>query len=107
MSAVPDIAKGHRRPTRLSVAPGPPRRDTGQGAFTLIESLGVLAVLALLVAAIAPSIVRRIDRAAWMKETADLQAIADSYVQYILRNKTIPTYTNWAAAVASEMSLPP
>src|SRR5207247_274465 len=47
-------------------------------AFTLIEVIGALGVIAVLAEVIAPSIIRRIDRAAWTKETADLNTIADS-----------------------------
>src|SRR5205809_920024 len=74
------------------------------GGFTMPEIIAVLAVIAVLVAAAAPSVIRRVDRAAWTRETADLNAIGYSFTQSILRNKTIPT--NWWTAVASEMSLP-
>src|SRR5206468_12988396 len=75
-------------------------------AFTWIEFSAVVAVISILVAVIAPSIIRRMDRAAWTRETADLNTIADSLSASILRNKTIPSYTNWASTVASQMSLP-
>src|SRR5439155_18465990 len=52
--------------------------------FTLIEMIGVLGVIAILAAVMAPSVIRRVDRAAWTKETADLNSIADSYTAYIL-----------------------
>src|SRR5439155_4810145 len=58
-------------------------------AFTLIEMIAVLAVIAILAAVIAPTIIRRVDRAAWTKETANLDAIADSFTRYILRYKAI------------------
>src|SRR6266568_5911840 len=75
-------------------------------AFTLVEMIAVLAIIAVLVGAVAPTVIRRMDRATWTKETVDLNSIADSLTQSILRNKTIPSYTNWASAVASQMSLP-
>src|SRR5947207_6273504 len=75
-------------------------------AFTLIEVLAVLAVMAVLVAAMVPTIIRRVDRATWTKETADLNSIADSYTQYILRSKVVPGTNDWATAVANHMSLP-
>src|SRR5437773_2612186 len=81
-------------------------RVSTAGAFTLIERIGVLAVIAILAAVLVPSVIKRMDQAARTKETADLSAIADSYTQYILRNKTIPSDTNWTPAVASQMSLP-
>jgi type II secretory pathway pseudopilin PulG len=75
-------------------------------SFSLIEMIGVLAVMAILAAALVPSIIRRIDRAAWTKETDDLNSIADSLTQAILRTKSVPTFANIASTVASQMSLP-
>ena len=79
------------------------RRRNG---WTLIETIAVLAVIAILAALVAPTIIKRVDRAAWVKETADLNAIGDALTQSILRTKTIPSHTTWASAVASQMSLP-
>jgi len=77
-----------------------------RAGWTLIESIAVMAVIAVLAATIAPTIIRRVDRAAWTKETADLNDINDTFTQSILRTKTIPNHTTWASAVASQMSLP-
>src|ERR1041384_5630916 len=83
-----------------------------RGSFTLVEMIAVLAVIAALAAAVTPTIIRRVDRAAWTRETADLKTIADAYTQYIMRSNSIPSYTNsatipnWASAVANQMSLP-
>jgi len=74
--------------------------------FSMIELIGVLAVIAVLAAVLVPTVIRRIDRSAWTKETTDLNSIADSYMQYILRNKTIPGTNTWASSVANQMSLP-
>jgi type II secretory pathway pseudopilin PulG len=77
----------------------------------LVEIIAVVAIIGVLVAAVVPTLIRRIDRAAWTKETSDLNAIADSFAQYVLRTNTIPSYTNsatipnWASAVANQMSL--
>jgi len=76
-------------------------------AFTLIEIIAVLAAIAILAAVIAPSIIRRVDRAAWTKETADLKSIADGYTQYIVRSKIVPGTDTWATDIASQMSLAP
>jgi len=72
----------------------------------LVESIAVLAIMAVLTATLVPSFIKRIDRATWTKETTELSAIADSYTLQILRTKTIPSHTNWASAIASQMSLP-
>src|SRR2546430_643076 len=69
------------------VSAGVPSRDS---AFTVIEITAVLAVIAILAAVIAPTIIRRVDRAAWTVGTANLSNIAGSFTQSILRTKTIP-----------------
>src|SRR5580765_4703485 len=74
-------------------------------AFTLVEIIAVLAIIATLVAVLVPSIIRRVDRAAWTAETANLGNLADALNASIIRTKTIPSSTNWASAVASQMSL--
>src|SRR5262249_48227101 len=84
-------------------SPSLARLDHG---FTVIELIGVLTVIALLAAAVIPQVIKRIDQAALARETSDLNAIADAYTQYILRNKTIPGTNTWASTVANYMSLP-
>jgi prepilin-type N-terminal cleavage/methylation domain-containing protein len=79
--------------------------STFDAAFTLIEMIAVLSVIAILVAAVVPPIIRRVDRATWMKETEDMKAIADSYTQYVVRTKIVPGTNTWATAIAGQMSL--
>jgi len=74
--------------------------------WTLIESVAVMAVLAILAAVLVPPVIKRVDRAAWTRETADLGAMGEALLQSVRRTKSIPTYTNWASAVASQMSTP-
>src|ERR1051326_46939 len=83
------------------------RRYTSHGsAFTAIELVGVLTVVSLLAAAVIPQVIKKIDRAAWTRETADLNTMASSLTQRILRTKTVPDFTGIPAALANEMSLP-
>jgi prepilin-type N-terminal cleavage/methylation domain-containing protein len=84
----------------------PSNRAAWPAGFTLIEVIGVLAVLAILALAVTSSVIKRIDQGALTKETADLAAIGEAYTQSILKLKTIPGHTTWAAAVANQMSLP-
>ncbi len=66
-------------------------------AFTLIEMIGVLAIIALVAAAITPVVIRRDDLAALSKETADLSAISSALQLQILRTYTIPSDTKLGA----------
>ncbi len=68
--------------------------------------IGVLTVLALLAAAVIPTLIRRLDREAWEREKSDLQSMADSYTQFILHNQAISNYAGIPAAIATEMALP-
>src|ERR1051326_6348572 len=87
---------------RLILSADTPSRVAG---FTLLQMIAVLAIIAVLVAATVPTIIRRVDQAAWTRETSDLNSIADSLTQSITRNKTIPGTNNWATAIANQMSL--
>ena len=109
------------QPSRLHrSAPRRPDRVFGEGAehftrgacaprhngFTLVEIIAVVAVIAVLAAVITPSIIRRIDRAAWTAETSNLSNLGNALNQSIISNKSIPSATNWASAIAGQMSLP-
>lgn len=76
------------------------------GAFTLIECVGVLAVLTILVAVLAPAVIRQMDQAARTKEAADLHAISNAIVLQILTTKTIPSEANLAQSVANWTRFP-
>lgn len=78
---------------------------TNRAAFTLLEFIGVVAVLALVAAMLAPVVIKRMDRAALTRETADLAAMAEGLEQHILRNQTIPAPATLAQDVGNEMSL--
>ena len=67
---------------------------------TLIEMIGVVAVLVILALALTPVVIRRMDRAAWSKEVTDMAAISNALVLQALRNYSIPSETGWAAAAA-------
>ena len=84
---------------------GPGLRGSGSRhgplAFSLLEMIGVLAIIAILAATLTPVVIRRIDRAAWTKEVADLGAISNALVMQVLKSKASFDETTWAAAAAN------
>ena len=90
-----------------SVVPGSYRHDAPNGAFSLIEVIGVLAVIAILAAMLVPSITKRVDFAAWSSENASLSAMKDALVQYVLRSNTIPSQATWTTALSGQLGLAP
>src|SRR5260221_9369228 len=78
-------------------------RKTRQQAFTLIEMIGVLAVLAILAATIIPNLLRKLDQVAGDQESAALKSIGDGLQASIMRNRYIPDQTNWISRVATEL----
>src|SRR5438552_9231706 len=83
------------RPVRCSA----PR---GQRAFSLIELVGVLAVIAILAAAAVPALIRQMDRIAGEQESAALKSLSDALQQSILRNRYVPSASDWATNIATE-----
>src|SRR5437867_9718654 len=74
-------------------------------SFSLIELIGVLAVIAILAAVLARALIRQMDRIAGDQESAALKSFGDALQQSIMRARSIPTYTNWASTVASELGV--
>src|SRR5438477_10985756 len=81
------------------------RRPASGRAFSLIEMIGVLAVIAILAAALAPSFVRQMDKSASDQESAGLKAFGDALQKSIMRSRYIPSDADWAAAVATELGV--
>src|SRR5580765_4859035 len=81
-------------------------------AFTLIELIGVLAVLAILAAVLVPALIRQMDKLAGDQESAALKSFGDALQQSIMRltpahptNHYIPSHTDWASTVATELGV--
>ena len=74
--------------------------------LTLIEVIGVLAILLILTAAITPVAVRRVDIAVRTKEFTDLTAISNAVVMQVVRSNNIPDASSWALAVANWLNRP-
>ena len=74
-------------------------------AFSLIEMIGALAVIAILAAILVPPFVRQMDKVAGDDEGAALKSLADALQQSILRKRSIPSHTDWAWTVATELGV--
>lgn len=76
--------------------------------FTLMELIGVMAILAILAGALAPNIFRAIDDAVAASELQNLERLAEDLEHYILTNKAIPSSSvnNWSTELASVSEYP-
>ncbi|MFT5104505.1 MAG: prepilin-type N-terminal cleavage/methylation domain-containing protein [Pseudoalteromonas tetraodonis] len=79
-----------------------PRR----AGFTIMELIGVMAILSILASMLVPSIMARITRANSSKESKTLVAIGGALESIILHERLIPDGTKWAGLVADELSVP-
>ena len=81
-----------------------------QQAFTLIEMIGVLAIIAILAAVIAPNVIKQMQSASQDAEEQTLSHLADGFVNYVLENRIIPQSGEgtgtWATNIATQMDLP-
>lgn len=74
--------------------------------FSLVEMVGVLAVIAILATAVVPPVMKQMDDAARTKEMADQSAMAAALKSHVLRAKSIPDATTWAAVISDEAMMP-
>ena len=74
-------------------------------AFSLLEFIGVLGIIALIAAALIPNVIKRIDRAAWVKEKANLAALSEGFIRYVLKTNVIPGEQGWSQAVATQLGI--
>ncbi|MDX8411713.1 MAG: type II secretion system protein [Mariprofundaceae bacterium] len=93
------------QPYRLPPVEGVAPRQSARG-FSLIEFIGVLAILAILSAVIAPNLIRQIDMAERDAEVEALHTLESGLRQYVRREKSIPDAKAWVDAVASQINRP-
>jgi type II secretory pathway pseudopilin PulG len=85
----------------------PRRSPYDLGAWTLIELIGVVAVIAILSAALVPTAIREIDRMVADQEVSTLKTFSTAFQQYILGTRTIPDATTWNTAIAGKLGFSP
>ncbi|MDQ6965050.1 MAG: type II secretion system protein, partial [Mariprofundales bacterium] len=78
-----------------------------QHGFTLIEIIGVLAVMSILAATIAPSAIQMITSSKQTAEDSALIAINDSLRLFVQRNKKVPNETTWSSDLATLLNTSP
>ena len=84
--------------------PTPSIRSTG--AFSLIEMIGVLAIIAIVAAIMTPNLARRISRANGEKEEQVLSVLADGLIRAVRANQSIPGPTSWGTNISTQTGLP-
>src|SRR5581483_3688835 len=72
-------------------------------AFSLMEIVAAVAILAILAAAMLPVLVRQIDYATEGIEQTNLVSIANGFTQGALATRYIPSQANWANFVATNL----
>jgi type II secretory pathway pseudopilin PulG len=80
------------------------RHRPSQG-LTLIEFIGVLAILAIFAAILIPSTVRQLDQVAGDQEAATLKSLSDAFHRGVIRHRYIPSQADWANFVATELGV--
>ena len=77
--------------------------------FSLLEMIGVMAVMAILAGALAPSIFQMIEEGYQGAEAQSMETVAEALQDYVRYTKTIPTdqADNWTTAVADYAGLSP
>lgn len=77
------------------------RRPHNQAGFTLLEMIGVLAIMSILAATLAPNAIQAIDQAAVRAEHQNLETLGSYLKLYTKENGALPTPANWDDALLS------
>jgi len=85
--------------------PSPATGSRARRAFSLIEMIGVLALIAIAATMLVPVFVKQTDMAVATQESATLQSFTTAFQNNIERNQAIPSITNWVTVVATELGL--
>lgn len=73
--------------------------------FSLIEMIGVIAIMAIAAAVITPNLARRISRANGEKEDQALAVLAESLIRSVRTTQTIPGVSSWTTNIAAQTGL--
>jgi len=81
-------------------------RHSKRGAFSLLEMIGVLAIIAIVAAIISPNLARRISRINGEKEDEKLAVIGEALLRSARTYQCIPGTSTWVTNVATMTGLP-
>lgn len=76
-----------------------------QHGFTLIEMIGVLAIISSLAAVLVPNVVKTVDEAVNEAEGRNLTTLASALDSYTTSQKSIPNAAGWVAALGGFTSM--
>jgi type II secretory pathway pseudopilin PulG len=73
--------------------------------MTLVEVIGVLAVMAVLAGVLIPVAIRSLDRIAHDKEAASLRTLGDAFQNSIMKTRSIPAQGGWVQFIATNAGI--
>lgn len=76
-------------------------------AFSLVEMVAVLAVIAVLSTVIVPVMIRVFDQLALTAEQKEMKGMVDGLKAHVMRNRNIPFTNEIAAAIGTELGMEP
>lgn len=104
---LPITVRTHFNPAPMAGPSAGGGAPAGGRAFTLIEMIGVMAVIAITAAMLLPPVTAQVDIAAAGQESATTLSFITALQNNIQRNHVIPGVTNWVSIVASELGMNP
>ncbi|MBL9170136.1 MAG: type II secretion system protein [Verrucomicrobiales bacterium] len=79
----------------------------GRGGFSMIEMIGVLAIVSILAGMVGPNLIRRVIESNAAREAKTLQTLADGLSSHVQAWQTIPGSASWVTNVSSSLGLSP